>query len=118
MLRSLLSTAVAGCFALSAITWGSMPGCVVTANPPTTHAAPGQEKSHQHSDQPGKLPGSVHCVVHLCCVQLTTPAVAKVAPAGVAIADQAAGFLPAIVFVLVRPSHSLPFAHGPPHTLA
>jgi hypothetical protein len=118
MLRPLLSAVVAGCFALSAITWGTMPGCVVAASPPTAHAAPGHGESHQHPNQPGKLPRSVHCLVHLCCIQLTTPATASITSTRLSPPDRTARLLPAIVFVLVRPSHSLPFAHAPPHAPA
>jgi hypothetical protein len=118
LIRSSISAVVTACFALSAITWGTMPGCVVAANQPPSHAAHGHGESHQPPDQPGKLPGAVHCVVHLCCIQLTTPAAANVAPARLSTPDRTAGLLPAVVFVLVRPSHTLPFAHAPPHTPA
>jgi hypothetical protein len=114
MFRPLLSAVVAGCFALSAITWGTMPGCAFAASPPPAHAAAGHGESHQHPDQPGP----VHCVVHLCCVQVTTPPVAAVATARLTAPDRSVGLLPAIVFVLVRPSHTLPFAHAPPHLSA
>jgi hypothetical protein len=118
MLRPLFSAVVAGCFALSAITWGTMPGCVVPTDPAAAQAAPGHEKSHQHPAQPGKLPGSVHCIVHLCCVQVTTPPATAVATARLTAPDRSVGLVPAIVFVLVRPSHTLPFAHAPPHLSA
>jgi hypothetical protein len=118
MFRSLLAAIVTASFALSAITWGTMPGCVVATNAQAAHAAHGQGTSHQHAGQPGKLPGTIHCFVHLCCVQLTTPASVTLAAARLSNPDRDARPLPAIVFVLVRPSHTLPFAHGPPDTPA
>ena len=117
LVRSSLSALVAACFAASSVTWGNLPGCATAANLPAAHTAAGHGESHQHPDQPGKVPGSVHCVVHLCCIQLITPAAAHIASARLTPPDRTVGLLPAVVFVLVRPSHTLPFAHAPPPAL-
>jgi hypothetical protein len=119
LVRSTLSVLVTTCFALSAITWGSMPGCMSTeSGVPAAHVAHGQGASHHHAKTPGNLPGAIHCFVHLCCIQLTAPATATIGPAGLASSDRSLGPISAVAFVLVRPSHTLPFAHAPPSIAA
>lgn len=117
MLRSLLSGVIAACFALSAITWGTMPGCVVATKAPAAHAAQEPGTSDQHSKHSGKLPASAACLVHLCCLQLATPGSVAVAPLRVSAPARATGLVAVTVF-FHRPSHTLPFAHAPPHTPA
>lgn len=116
LVRSLLSALVTTCFALSAITWGSMPGCVSAGVP--AHAA----HQHQHGTagdhpaHPGDLPGAIQCFVHLCCIQLATPASAAFALNRISAPEASSGLVAASLFIPIRPSHILPFAHAPPHT--
>jgi hypothetical protein len=117
MLRSLVSAVSTACFALSVITWGRMPGCVAGFGLSSTHAAH-QETSHQHPDPSGKLPTSGNCFVHLCCLQLVAPAVAGPAPVRSSTPARVGELHPAAVLVVLRPAHTLPFAHAPPRTPA
>jgi hypothetical protein len=117
LLRSAISLVATACFALSALTWGRMPGCATGAGGPSPHIAY-HGASHQHSDPPGKLPAGVNCLVHLCCIQLITPAAPSLTLARVGVPEQAAGLVLTTPFVPVRPSHTLPFAQAPPITPA
>jgi hypothetical protein len=113
-LRSVACALLTACFALGAFAWGAMPGCETAAGtPPAAHHFHGQGASH-HPTEPGHLPSITHCVVHLCCVQLVTPAVAILAPAHFSSPSRATGLVSATVFVAGHPSHVLPFAHAPP----
>jgi hypothetical protein len=114
--RSTLSALVTACFALSAITWGRMPGCANgtgTASPQVAHYG----TPHQHPDHSGRLPATAQCFVHLCCLQLTAPSSATPLSARLSEPQRLTAELPATVFVPVRPAHVLPFAHAPPHPL-
>jgi hypothetical protein len=117
-LRSLVCATVTLCFALSAFTWGSMPGCAVPASTPAAHTAQGHGTHHDHSGKVGSLPGSDQCTVHLCCLQLTGPTRDASTPVRLSTPEQGSGLVAATFFVPLRPSHSLPFAHAPPGTPA
>lgn len=113
LVRSVMSAVVAACFALGAITWGAMPACPAGSN--AQHAsAHGQESSHGHSHG-AELPGAVHCP-HLCCANLATPLVSTVAAGRLVAEYQNPGLAARTVAQVSRPPHSLPFAHGPPHS--
>ena len=77
MLKRLASSTLAGlitlCFAYGAITWGSMPGCSGSSS----QAVPASQdvgNSHQHAPGSDRGPATAQCFVHLCCVQVATPA--------------------------------------------
>ena len=117
-LRCLLSAAVAACFALSALTWGWMPGCSVAGADTDTHAAHGHATHGSRAHQAGVQQANTGCAVHLCCIQLATTSGDRAAPARVSSAERGTGSIAASPFVLLRASHSLPFAQGPPSTPA
>jgi hypothetical protein len=111
---SLVSAVATACFAWSSITLGALPGCTAPGSP--AQATQQHEPSHQHPHRPGNdAPAPLHCVVHLCCVQLTAPPTATLAAADFLVPDGAAGFAAVKVSSAVRPAHVLPFAHAPPH---
>jgi len=113
-LQSSLSGLLTACFALSAFTWGSMPGCASAAGLAEAHASQEHHRAHHHqSDQKGQ-PSSPKCFVHLCCVQLATPTGTAQATAHHTAPERGLGFIAASRIVPVRPSHILPFAHAPP----
>jgi hypothetical protein len=116
MLKRLARSTLAGwvtlCFAYSAITWGSMPGCVASPGQ-SVHDAHG-DRSHQHAPGSDHRPTTVQCFVHLCCVQLATPARDLSTQIHVAAPEGAAAPLLVSQLVPVRPAHILPFAHAPP----
>ena len=109
LVRTIVSTLVAACFALSAVSWGRPAVCASH-----TAGAEHHEGPHDRSQDHGTRPASLTCTVHLCCAHLAfeTPA----APA----ADQfgevpsAAGFTAATAVAALRLPHALPFAHAPP----
>ena len=112
--RSVLAAILAACFTLSAFTWGSMPGCVQQAGTSAAHAAHVHNAQGMHSTG---SPASNHCTVHLCCIQLSgTPS--EPGSAGQLTSAQQGTGPTATGFVLLRPSHTLPFAQGPPHSPA
>src|SRR6476659_4645186 len=114
VLRSGLAAILTTCFALSAFTWGSMPGCVQQPGTSAAHAAHGPDAHGMHSSG---SPASNQCSVHLCCLQLTGVVGEVAAPGHLTPAHQCSG--PAGTgFVLLRPSHTLPFAQGPPRSPA
>jgi hypothetical protein len=111
--RSLISAVVAASFALSAATWGSMPGCATPGHATEGHAA-GAHDRQSHSRTPGQLPEAPQCFIHLCCIQLATVSPAGQAAERFTIPDRASGFLAKKRVAESRPSHTLPFAHAPP----
>ena len=116
--RSVLSAVVAACFALSAFSWGSMPGCAAPASTPAAHGGHEHGGQHDHSGRAGTLPGTNQCSVHLCCLQVAGPTPETSARARLSNPARAPGLVAANLFVPLRPSHSLPFAHAPPSTPA
>jgi hypothetical protein len=116
VLRSLISVVLAGSFALSAFGGGAMPGCAVPEQTPGVHSAAGHQGSHEHSS-PGRTLVPQQCLVHLCCMQVTT--VSPVATISLRLSEpaRASGFL-AKGRVVDAPSHTLPFAHAPPRSAA
>jgi hypothetical protein len=111
--RKLTCAWIAACFAYTAITWGSMPGCIGQPDIPAVHASHGHDAPGTHSHAKGGLPASNQCAVHLCCIQLTGAPGEAGSSGRLTPAEQGAG--PAATgFVLLRPSYTLPFAHGPP----
>jgi hypothetical protein len=118
LMRPFISAVVAACFALSTITWGTMPGCTTPAPAPSAHSGSGHPASHDHPASAGHAPGTPQCPVHLCCVQLAT--LSSKAPFSARLSEPAgaAGFLGKTRVVHARPSHTLPFAHAPPHSIA
>jgi hypothetical protein len=116
-IRRLVGAVVTASFALSAVTWGSMPGCS-PAQAQNAHAGHHHGSAPAHAADPGKVPASVQCFVHLCCLQLVAPAASKAAlerlspPEGLARLTIAGSIVP------IRSSHTLPFAHAPPPAIA
>ena len=109
LVRSIVSTLVAACFALSAVSWGRPAVCAGhTAG--AEHHGGSHDQSQDHGDRSARLT----CTVHLCCAHLALQA--PVAPA----ADQVdevpstAGFTAATAVTALRLPHALPFAHAPP----
>ncbi|HZA97987.1 MAG TPA: hypothetical protein VE399_04365 [Gemmatimonadales bacterium] len=115
LIRSLVTALVAASFALSAASWGSMPGCATPGHGAEGHAD-GQHDSHGHSATLGEVPEAPQCFVHLCCIQLATLSPAAQAAERFAIPDRAPGFLAKKRVAGDRPSHTLPFAHAPPRS--
>jgi hypothetical protein len=110
---STLVALVTLCFAYSAITWGSMPGCTVSADEAFHHPAHGGS-SHQHTTGSDQAPAPVQCFVHLCCVQLTTPTDYIGPVVRVALPKHTAAPVLVTQLIPIRPAHTLPFAHAPP----
>ena len=117
-LRCLVSAAVAACFALSAFTWGWMPACAVSTTGTESHAAHGHAAHASHTHQAGVQQGNTGCAVHLCCIQLATTAGDRPTAGRVSSAERGTGSVAATPFVLLRASHTLPFAQAPPITPA
>jgi hypothetical protein len=113
--RRLFGALATACFALSAVTWGTMPGCAAGTAASGGHVAH-HGAAHEHTGAPGKLPAGVTCVVHLCCIQLITPAAPTLAVARISVPEPASGFTATSLFIPVRPPHALPFAQAPPLT--
>ncbi len=113
MTRSLVSALVAACFALSAVTWGAMPGCATPGHAAGSHTA-GHHDSQGHSGSPGQVPDEPECFVHLCCIHLATHPEPSQSAERFTTPDDASGFLAKQRVAVGRPSHSLPFAHAPP----
>ena len=114
VLRSGLGAILTTCFALSAFTWGSMPGCVQQPGTSAAHAAHVHNAHGMHSSG---SPASNQCSVHLCCIQLSGAPSEPGSSGHLTSAHQGSGPT-ATGFVLLRPSHTLPFAQGPPHSPA
>ena len=116
MLKRLAGSTLAGlvtlCFAYSAITWGSMPGCARSSSQ-SVHDSQG-DTSHQHAPGSDHRPVTFQCLVHLCCVQLATPAGGLSAQLRVTAPEGATAPVLVSQLVSVRPAHTLPFAHAPP----
>lgn len=117
LLRPLVSALVAACFALSTVTWGSMPGCATPGHAVESHVS-GHHDSHTHSGAGGEVPDAPKCFVHLCCIQLATLSPAAEAVERFTTPDRAPGFLAKPRVAQDRPSHTLPFAHAPPRFIA
>jgi hypothetical protein len=117
MLKRLTSSTLAGlitlCFAYSAITWGSMPGCAGSASQ-SVHEPHGGGTSHQHAPSSDPQPGTDQCFVHLCCVQLASPAGDLSTQVQVVGAERSTAPVLVSQLIPVRPAHTLPFAHAPP----
>lgn len=113
-LRSSIALLATACFALSAITWGSMPGCARTADQPGVHGEHGTGHSHDKASDPAHRPAATQCVVHLCCAQAGTPARDMSSHVRTAVAELTVASAPLTHFFLTRSAHVLPFAHAPP----
>jgi hypothetical protein len=113
LVRSTLSALVTACFALSVVTWGWMPGCVLPAATQAADASHAHEAHGGHSHS-GSSPLSSKCAVHLCCLQLGAPGHSHWTSPRLAAGEQGSGPVAENAFVSLRPSHSLPFAHAPP----
>jgi hypothetical protein len=112
-IRRLIGAIVGASFALSAFTWGWMPGCG-----PAQAMSP--HGTHHHSTapgQPGKSSANLHCVVHLCCSQLIAPPAGTSAPERLEDPVAASRLSEAGSYLLLRPSHALPFGQAPPPNL-
>src|SRR6476469_927866 len=117
LLRSTLSALISAAFALSSLTWGWMPGCVQQPGTSALHASHEHAAHGTHSHTSSGSPASNQCSVHLCCIQLTGVVGEVAAPAHLTPAHQDSG--PAGTgFVALRPSHTHPFAQGPPRSPA
>jgi hypothetical protein len=111
--RKLTCAWITACFAYAAITWGSMPGCTSPASQSDHHSSH-QSASHHHTSRSDQGPAPVQCFIHLCCVQLATPAGTLATSVKIALPDRADQALLHSQLVPIRPAHSLPFAHAPP----
>lgn len=111
--RPLISGVAAACFALSVFTWGTMPGCAAPAHSASAHAHHAEHLSHVVSE-PSTVPEKAQCFVHLCCVLVAASTLATQATARLSSPERAYGLTASDNFVLVRPAHTLPFAHAPP----
>ena len=120
-LRSLLSAVLAVCFAQSAMAWGRMPECAGPAggSPSAHHASShGDHASGAPSrEHRGRTPANQACVVHLCCAHLAPQAPVTLGAARLSDARANAGLVAVSANVVLRPAHSLPFAHAPPHPI-
>jgi hypothetical protein len=113
--RSVISAVVAACFALGAITWGAMPECPVPGSS-SQHLAVHGHGSHSHAHG-AELRGVPHCP-HLCCANLATPVIVGGVAGRLFSEFRSPGLIALTTTPAVRPPHSLPFAHGPPHPTA
>src|SRR3954464_5803964 len=112
--RSVLAAILAACFALSAFTWGSMPGCVQQPGTSSAHAAHDHSAHGMHSSG---VPAANQCSVHVCCIQLVGAPSEPGSSGHLTSAQQGSG--PAATgFGLLRPLHTVPFPPGPPHSPA
>ncbi len=109
LVRSLVSTVVAVCFALVSTAGTTMPGCPGQGGV----APPGQHASHGPSDHDSSS-GNQACVVHLCCAQMELPAASARGVERQVEQQAAGGFIRAVTTIAARPPHTLPFAHAPP----
>ena len=107
--RSIVSTLVAACFALSAASWGRPAVCA-------THTAGAEHHggSHDRSPEPGDRPAGLTCTVHLCCAHLALETAPAPATDGYGEVPSIAGFTAATAVAALRLPHALPFAHAPP----
>jgi hypothetical protein len=110
LVRSIVSTLVAACFALSAASWGRPSVCASH-----TAGAEHHEGSHDRSHDHGTRPASLTCTVHLCCAHHLA-----LQPSAAPAADQfgevpsTTGLTAATAVAALRLPHTLPFAHAPP----
>jgi hypothetical protein len=113
--RSLVGAVLTASLVMSAVTWGSMPGC-------TSAQAPDAPAGHQHGmpahpGGPAHQAATVQCFVHLCCLQMVS------LPSGTRALERLDGSghpsvaAPIPSFIAIRRSHALPFAHAPPRSL-
>jgi len=109
----LASGLIALCFAWSALTWGSMPGCAGASGLDAVHGEH-TGSSHHHGLGSGHRPASPQCSIHLCCAQAATPAGYQPDLVRIAIPELAGASVPLSKFFPDRPAHILPFAHAPP----
>jgi hypothetical protein len=112
-IRRLVGAVVTASFALSTLTWGSMPGCS-PAQAQGAHAGHHHETAPVHATDPGKAPASIKCFVHLCCVHLVVAAASIPSLERLSLPEGSARLTVAGSTIPIRPSHTLPFAHAPP----
>jgi hypothetical protein len=115
VLRSLISAVVAGSFAFSTLTLGSMPACISSGQTASGHHTTAHGNSHTHAGVPSdQASGTSQCVVHLCCIQLAPLGPETGVAERFSAPDQSRGFLAKSRVVEARPSHTLPYSHAPP----
>jgi hypothetical protein len=114
LVRSALSSLIAAAFAFSALTWGWMPGCVLPGGKAAAEVPGGHQAHQNHSHGDGNLPASGKCAVHLCCIQLAGTSAEVISSARLSAPERDASRVGESKLVLLRPSHSLPFANAPP----
>jgi hypothetical protein len=113
MARSLVSLALALCFAFNAMALGGGPACsVMDGTSSQAHAG-----HHRHGGGPGHLPGAAHCVVHLCCAHASPLASVRLIKSRYVIPADRLGSFPAVTILIERAPHFLPFAQAPPRTI-
>jgi hypothetical protein len=109
LVRSIVSTLVAACFALSAVSWGRPAVCASH-----TAAAEHHGGSHDRSQDHGDRSAGLTCAVHLCCAHLALQTSAAPAADQFDEVPSTAGFTAATAVAALRLPHALPFAHAPP----
>jgi hypothetical protein len=109
LVRSLVSTIVTACFAISVASGGQPVECA-------SHAVGGGHQQHAHapSGKPDQRPAAQACAVHLCCAHLAAAPSPAMAAERLGEAPVAVGLTAATAVPPTRPAHSLPFAHAPP----
>ena len=114
LVRSLVSTVFAACFALVAGTGGAMPMCSGQGSVAghAQHGSPGHPGGHH-----GAPSGSQGCVVHLCCAHLDVPSRASHGSEHLIALHAAAGFVPSADIPATPTPHALPFAQAPPASI-
>lgn len=119
VLRSLMSAVLAGSFALSALTLGSMAGCASSGETSSSHGPATHHGTHSHAGVPsGQDTGTTRCVIHLCCLQLAP--ISSYAGAADRCSEpvRSPGFAAKSRVIEARPSHTLPYSHAPPPVTA
>jgi hypothetical protein len=108
LVRSLVSTIVTACFAISIASWGRPVACA-------SHGIGEHHQSaHGHSGKHDQRPAGQACAVHLCCAHLAPEPTAAVAALRLGEAPVAVGLTAATAVPPARPAYTLPFAHAPP----
>ena len=108
LVRSLVSTLVTACFAISTASWGRPVECAshgISEHHQSAHVPAGKHDQH---------PAAQGCAVHLCCAHLAPEPTAALAALRMSDAPVAVGLSPATAVAPARPAYSLPFAHAPP----
>ena len=114
VVRSLVSTIAAACFAFIASTGGALPVC----SGPGSVAEHEQQGTTGHpAGHHGAPAGSQGCVVHLCCAHLHISSPGGLGSERLSALRAAPGFVPSADVPSTRIPHAFPFAQAPPPPL-